>query len=214
MVDNFSKISECIKSVLQEIPNEYSSNDVYFHCQIIRRSKDNNGEGSNSRLIKAFQIDSEHPIEHYEEHIKKMCEDENARAYINLSPKSKHQTAVRMLNELADCFQKNDFNYLNRLWNSAAGKVGAIRKLWVIDVDYEDGRPMYSPSHLKWYIDNECEPLNGESKIFADIPTKNGMHIITRPFNLQKFKLNFPVIDVHKNNPTVLYVPDTVINKN
>jgi hypothetical protein len=37
------------------------------------------------------------------------------------------------------------------------------------------------------------------------IPTKNGVHIITRPFNLQKFKGFHPGMDVHKENPTLLY---------
>jgi hypothetical protein len=34
---------------------------------------------------------------------------------------------------------------------------------------------------------------------------KNGVHLITTPFNLQQFKEEYQDIDVHKNNPTLLY---------
>jgi len=37
------------------------------------------------------------------------------------------------------------------------------------------------------------------------VPTKSGVHIITRPFNLKKFKEKYPNVDVHKDNPTILY---------
>lgn len=47
--------------------------------------------------------------------------------------------------------------------------------------------------------------------LFAEIPTMNGCHLITKPFNLQKFKEKFPEIDVHKNNPTILYIPNSLI---
>ena len=49
-----------------------------------------------------------------------------------------------------------------------------------------------------------------ESKIYAYIPTKNGYHIITKPFNLKQFKDKYPDIDVHKNNPTILYIPKSL----
>ena len=43
------------------------------------------------------------------------------------------------------------------------------------------------------------------SKFIAEVKTKSGWHLITKPFNIQKFKEKYPDIDVHKNNPTLLY---------
>jgi len=69
------------------------------------------------------------------------------------------------------------------------------------------------------YIEHECEPFNVShkgsiaiynSKIYTQIPTKNGYHIITKPFNLKQFKDKYPDIDVHKNNPTILYIPKSL----
>ena len=44
-------------------------------------------------------------------------------------------------------------------------------------------------------------------KIVATIPTRSGYHLITTPFRLDTFNVNHPDIDVHKNNPTILYIP-------
>ena len=54
------------------------------------------------------------------------------------------------------------------------------------------------------YITNECEPLN-QNKFCYRINTAHGVHLITTPFNTAKFCQRFPDIDVHKNNPTLLY---------
>ena len=41
----------------------------------------------------------------------------------------------------------------------------------------------------------------------SEIPSKSGIHLITNPFNLAKFSLKWPRIEIHKNNPTNLYIP-------
>ena len=47
--------------------------------------------------------------------------------------------------------------------------------------------------------------------IVAEFPTKSGVHLITRPFNLKEFHDTFPDVDVHKNSMgTVLYIPDSL----
>ena len=45
-------------------------------------------------------------------------------------------------------------------------------------------------------VDGSCK-ISG-SKIYGYIPTKNGYHIITKPFNLKQFREKYPDIDVHK----------------
>ena len=63
--------------------------------------------------------------------------------------------------------------------------------------------------NIKWsnmmdYIDT-LEPYSPNTKYISNIPTKTGWHLITTPFNLQQFRKEYPDIDVHKNNPTLLY---------
>jgi hypothetical protein len=44
----------------------------------------------------------------------------------------------------------------------------------------------------------------GRDDTLYTIPTKNGIHVICRPFNLAKFRVDY-AIDVHKDNPSILY---------
>lgn len=37
--------------------------------------------------------------------------------------------------------------------------------------------------------------------------TDNFEQVITSPFNLKEFKKKYPELDVHKNNPTNIYIP-------
>jgi hypothetical protein len=55
------------------------------------------------------------------------------------------------------------------------------------------------------HIDNECKPYG--SKIESIIPTKSGHHLITKKFDVMKFKEKYPNIDIQKKNPTLLYYP-------
>jgi hypothetical protein len=55
------------------------------------------------------------------------------------------------------------------------------------------------------FAERECEPDG--IKFITLIPSKSGFHIIMKPFNLQKFKSEYPDVEIHKNNPTNLYIP-------
>ena len=46
-----------------------------------------------------------------------------------------------------------------------------------------------------------------------ELPTANGVHFITKPFDLQRFKEIYPNTDVHKNNPTLLYYDNKKVQK-
>lgn len=211
MVDNFKLIEGHIERYYNTTTKDNAS-DAYFHLQIIKRKKDT-GEGSNSVCLKAYQIDREHPLSKYREDIVALCEYFRARAYINPSPKSKEGTAVEMLKRLADCFRQKDFNHNNRIWNSAAGSIGAMPdcKLWVVDYDNPEFDAPWETKmgDLREFIENECQP-NDRKKCVMEVPTRNGVHLITHPFDLRTFSAKFPDISVHKNNPTVLYVPSTL----
>ena len=50
--------------------------------------------------------------------------------------------------------------------------------------------------------------------IYAEVPTKQGIHLIVRPFNTKAFSEAFPDVDVHKNSMgTMLYYPNGLDNK-
>ena len=193
MVDNFKQI----KSLL-EFPND----DIYYHLQILRRGKDHPELPAANRTIKSYFICSLESLDKVEKEIKDLCEFFQARAYINLTPKSIKKTTYLQMKYLAERAYTGDFKKIWKSWNTCAGEIKGEESRWIIDID-----------NLELYKSNEerfdkllsyLEPSG--NKIIAKIPTKSGLHIITTPFNIQAFKEHDNIgIDVHKNNPTLLY---------
>ena len=194
MIYNF----KLIKSLL-EFPND----DIYYHLQILRRGKDHPELPATNRVIKPYFICSLESLDYVEDEIKKLCEFFGARAYINLTPKSIKKTTMLQLKYLAQRAYEGDFKKIWKSWNTCAGEIKGEEPRWVVDIDtYMD---YYESEAFMDFINNYIEPFNGDVKCLEWIPTKNGYHLITTPFNLQQFKEKYPDIDVHKNNPTLLY---------
>lgn len=80
-------------------------------------------------------------------------------------------------------------------------------KKWIIDCDKEEGVGENTFRSIVDSLVDETIKLQEETKkepFVKIIETKNGCHIITRPFNLQKFSKSN---DVKKDSPTILYIP-------
>lgn len=191
MIDNF----ELIKSLLI-FPND----DIYYHLQILRRGKDHPELPAANRVIKSYFICSLESLNYVEQEIKDLCKLFGARAYINLAPKSIKKTTMLQLKYLAQRAYEGDFKKIWKSWNTCAGEIKGEEPRWVVDID---------DNNVKWnYVMDDIdtlEPYSIDTKYITNIPTKSGWHIITTPFNLQQFKEKYPNIDVHKNNPTLLY---------
>lgn len=203
MVDNF----ELIKPLL-----EFPDTDIYYHLQILRRGKDHPELPAANRVIKSYFIIDINDLDFYEQEIKSLCKFFGARAYINLAPKSIRKTTMLQLKYLAERAYIGDFKKIWKSWNTCAGEIKGEESRWVVDIDHNVNDASFEPTWrvIADFIDYNCEPIrviNGRnvSKVITDIPTKNGYHLITTPFNLQQFKEKYPDIDVHKNNPTLLY---------
>ena len=198
MIDNF----ELIKSLL-EFPND----DIYYHLQILRRGKDHLELPAANRVIKPYFICSLESLDYVEDEIKKLCKFFGARAYINLAPKSIKKTTMLQLKYLAQRAYEGDFKKIWKSWNTCAGEIKGEEPRWVVDIDNISidntnlQKENYEERLIKYLA--YLEPVG--NKVTAKIPTKNGYHLITTPFNLQQFKEKCPDIDVHKNNPTLLY---------
>lgn len=191
------------------------------------------GRNNNARCIKTYYITSVEYLESHKEEIIKLCEVFGARAYINLNAKSFKKVALELNKQLAERLQYEQYNHCYRLYETVVGggytedsidylttngvKVGESPKVnigdkrWIIDWDEKE-----IPFKLTMDIEL-CDPITppvynkertafiGQSKIIDKIPTKNGWHIITKPFNLKQFKDKYPEVDIQKNNPTLLY---------
>lgn len=117
--------------------------------------------------------------------------------------------ALRTMKSVCDHLMNKDYKHIHRAYIIVCGQYSDDKnKTYLLDIDKDDyGNYEYSLSDIIEFIDTQCEPLDKKCKLVATIPTKNGIHLIVEPFNLQKFGSIYPDIAVHKNNPTILYVP-------
>jgi hypothetical protein len=196
-VDNFDLIKKHI--------NTSDDGSEFYMIQIMRRSKDQVGyDGKHKQsVIKSYFVSSPEYLESKRDEIVGLCEMFNARAYINLNKKSYKQVSLKALAILAGKIANEDYN-IKSLYESACGQTGACDgfKTWIVDFDSKD---LGELDRVKDIIDI-IEP-KGVDKIIETVPTRHGYHLITRPFNKKAFnELYNEKIDIHDNNPTILYV--------
>lgn len=215
MVDNF----ELIKPLFYF----NKANNMFFHCQIVQRAKDhkNNDIKVREGAIKTYYIRSREQLDALKEEIVILCEHYGARAYINVAGKDFNKLQSLMLVKLAAAIHEGNVQNPMRQLNSAAGALVSRSPRWIVDIDdvsMKDGIKetlcsLYSEAlsikDSKFTIDYIKEFIN--EYIVAEIPTKSGLHLIVKPFNLKKFHNKFPTVDVHKNSMgTMLYSPKSI----
>ena len=185
----------------------YDSEDDFYHLQIIKRKKEHSELGSNSYVVKTYYITSNKYLDLKFEEIKNLCDFHNARACINLNRRSFEKLAYHNLKKVTDCIMNRDFKSVRKSYESVCGSyMNEPNHKWIIDVDSKDDLHLYIAEKIRRF-----EPNPGESKVITYVETKNGWHIISKPFNTSTFRLecemNGQLCEVHKNNPTILYIP-------
>lgn len=207
MIDNF----ELIKSLFYF--NE--ANDMFFHLQIVQRAKDHKGENKKVKesAIKTYFIRSREHLDRVKEEVIFLCEHYGARAYINVAGKDFRNLQNLLLTKLAEYNLNGTVRDPRRILNSAAGELKSRSSKWVVDIDDVSIKDKV----LEW-LDNyfkvgEHSVANDRYSIYlyAEVPTKSGIHLISQPFNLKEFHDTFPDVDVHKNSMgTILYIPNSL----
>lgn len=211
MIDNFDLITPLLN---------FKSKDDFYFIQVLQRKKDHkkgkvNGTNNNSRLIKAYYIDSLEHLEFVKPEIIEMCKLFNARAGINLNKRSFRRTHMELLKKVVAQMENGSYSKGAKAYPSVAGAMSPKEdKMWILDIDYPvtddrlDPIPLSKDTYIRSVFETYLDTLQpAGDKIIAEIPSKNGKHFITRPFDLYKFKQEYPDIEVHKNNPTNLYIP-------
>ena len=200
MINNFQQISKLL---------QFRSDDDFYHLQIIKRKKDHPEIGSNSLVIKTYYIKSEDHLAKVEPEIIAICDFHGARACINLNRRSFEKMAFHTLKKVTDQIMNKDFKSVRKAYESVCGAyANESNKKWIIDIDnisIDGFNHQDSMIQLRSRI-IELQIEAGHLQSMNFIRTKSGIHIISAPFNLQKFREEFPDIDVHKDNPTILYI--------
>lgn len=196
MIDNFD--------LLEPFLDFEHPGDCYF-IQLLKRHNDNPEMKRNMVNVDNFFVYSLADYRKMKEHIVDSAKLHNARAYLRINRRNTYHLTLQANKLIAELLLCKDYKAVKNAYLSAAGKYHSEpNKKWLLDWDGE----------LTWLQKQELimrltalQPL-GE-KIILEIPTKNGIHFITKPFRLDHFKKfeEYQKIDIHKDNPTVLYHP-------
>ena len=209
MIDNL----ELIKPLLN-----FEKEGDFYMLYVFKRKKDQTTDKANHqsvRTIKTYCIESVEYLESRYEEIKQLCEMFKARAYIHVQKQNHQDVSLEMMVALANKIRNGQLKQ-QHLFDSVVGQLKTHEKRWIIDIDDVS---MDSFAHAEYYTSmreyiNELQEEAGKDKSMTFVKTKSGFHIITQPFNVMKFKEKYPDVDVQKKNPTLLYLPNSLMDEN
>lgn len=199
MIDNL----EHIKPLLS-----FSEAGDFYMLYVFKRKKDQpESERDNHqsvRTIKTYCIESVEHLENRYDEIKQLCEMFRARAYIHVQRQNHHDVSLDMMMTLAERIKNGSHNQKG-LFDSVVGQIKTLEKRWIVDIDTLDFHTVTEITNLITML----KPVG--PKVEAVIPTKNGYHLITERFDVMEFKKYQPNIDIQKKNPTLLYLPESLL---
>lgn len=208
MIDNI----ELIRPLLN-----FTEEGDFYMLYVLKRKKDQpEGERDNHqsvRTIKSYCIDNLSYLDKRYEEIKQLCEMFRARAYIHIQKQNHRDVAMNMIIEIVNRIQSGQINQKN-VFDSVTGQLKTQEKRWIVDIDSQS----ISEKNRAINIIERIRPHDAESKIEAVIPTKNGIHLITKRFDVKEFAKQMEVgerigretPDIQKKNPTLLYYPNSL----
>lgn len=194
--------------LIKPLLNFENKGDFYM-LYVFKRKKDQpESERDNHqsvRTIKTYCIESIDHLERRYDEIIQLCEMFKARAYIHVQKQNQFDVSLNMMVALAQRIQDGNHNQKG-LFDSVVGQIKTQEKRWIVDIDVKDFDYV---TELADYIDS-LRPEGG--KVEAVIPTKSGVHLITKRFDVKTFSEKYSDIDIQKKNPTLLYYPNSLQN--
>jgi hypothetical protein len=183
----------------------FREDDFYF-VQVIKRRKDNPEMSRGEITLKNYYITSLEQYEKLSPEIIKLCDLENARAYIRINSRNFKKLAHPMLKLLIEYIAGGQYRSLPDVFDKVTGRNHSDPNTrWVVDIDWVDIlKENVELSDVKNFISIEIKKT-GRDNTIEIIPTKNGCHFICRPFNLKTFKDVYPFIVVGKDACTLMY---------
>ena len=156
---------------------------------------------SNSNVVKNYYIGNMEYLDRKKKEIINLCKIFNARAMLRLNRRSWKQCALHGLEKIAGQCASEDYMSVRKFYERVCGRYSAEPvKRWILDVD-DKGRN----ANIMLQYAEACKPEGDKFIVFLE--SKNGYHLITTPFDVKEFKKRYPEVEIHKDNPTNLYIP-------
>jgi hypothetical protein len=199
MLDNINLITPLLN---------FSDPGDFYMLYVFKRKKDQPVDERDNhqsvRTIKSYTISSIDYLNKRYPEIKELCEMFKARAYIHIQKQNHRDVSLNMMVALAERIQSGNHDQRG-LFDSVVGQMKTYEKRWIVDIDNKDEN---FAREIQEFINTQCRPFG--MKIEANIPTKNGHHLITTRFDVKTFSDKYPEIDIQKKNPTLLYLPSSL----
>ena len=197
MVNNFYTMSSWFDNLTDQ--------GDFFFVQVIQRKKECN-VGSSNNVIKDYSFFDKETFLAKKDEIITLCKTFNARAYFWVNPRNCKQVQFEIIREATEAIECNS----RKLFKCISKAIGQRRNsnyksIWILDFDTKD------TELINKYLNIAMECRHSGSELILNlIPTVNGFHVLTKGFDSEQFKqklaiANLDNIDIHKDNPTVLY---------
>lgn len=196
-IDNFN-------AVVPWFDNLSDQRDFFF-VQVMQRNKEKNNVGSSGYVIKDYHFFDKETFLSKKEEITTLCKAFNARAYFWINPRNCKEVQYEIIREALEAIELGTHKLFKCVSRALGRKrCNKYKSKWILDFDTKDW------SLINKYLDlvRKCRP--NVNKILYYVPTVNGIHVITLGFDLEQFKQELAIakldnIDIHKDNPTILY---------
>jgi hypothetical protein len=209
MIDNI----EQIKGLLN-----FENEGDFYMLYVFKRKKDQTTDKANHqsvRTIKSYCIESVEQLEKRYDEIIQLCEMFKARAYIHINKQNHKDVGMNMITEIVNRIQSGQINQ-KHVFDSVVGQIKTQESRWIVDIDSHS----ISEKNRIANIIERIRPTDDGSKIIGTIPTKNGVHLITKRFDVNEFHKQSgayerpfrEIPDIQKKNPTLLYYPNSLEN--
>lgn len=189
MVDNF-------ELVLPFCP-EKEDGDTFIYTEMLNRGKRKGNNGH--RLLKTFYHRSQEEFRNQWPEIRALCDMSQVRAMTRLAPRSYNKVGENFVRLVVDTALSKNWAGMKSLYNRACGTTSPNMKVWLFDMD-----------ELGQSVDDFGAELEKKGVLLARIPSKKGVHFITRAFDRRGMFEAYKSLshEVHKDNPTNLYIPE------
>ena len=195
-IDNFNIVAPWFDNL--------SDQGDFFFVQVIQRNKECN-VNSSGHVIKDYHFFDKDTFFATKDEIITLCNAFNARAYFWVNPRNCKEIQYEIIKEALEALELGT----RKLFKCVSKAIGRKRNnkyksKWILDFDTKD----WSIINKYLEIVFKCRPDG--IKVNTFIKTVNGIHVIIDPFDLEQFKQKVALfqldnIDIHRDNPTVLY---------
>ena len=196
----------------------FESTGDFYLVEVIKRRKDNSEMPRGEDKIKEFYIDSFDEYDRLLPRIKRICECEKARGYFRINKRNYNKIGFKLIRRVTEYMESGDTKPISNVFNKIVSEEHSDPdKKWLVDIDWVDFEPEHeiTPNMMSGTskvaklitIVIQLQIESGREPMSEMLPTKNGMHLICRPFRLDIFEKEYPFIQIHKDNMTLIFCP-------